>query len=114
MNKKFKRLERRLERRQRRQMDSRQKTSSNSPKTPSHNTYTVPLTDITNTVQQHSAVLNLGDTPPDPALERVSGLGPSFRPTHRLVTDNALKAVMTVVTLCDGNVTNRHDVTVNL
>ena len=25
-----------------------------------------------------------------------------------------LKAVMTVVTLCDGNVTNRHDVTVNL
>ena len=24
------------------------------------------------------------------------------------------KAVMTVVTLCDGNVTNRHDVTVNL
>jgi hypothetical protein len=24
------------------------------------------------------------------------------------------KAVMTVVTLCDGNVTNRHDVTANL
>ena len=26
----------------------------------------------------------------------------------------APKAVMTVVTLCDGNVTNRHDVTANL
>ena len=25
-----------------------------------------------------------------------------------------VKAVMTVVTLCDGNVTNRHDVTANL
>ena len=31
-----------------------------------------------------------------------------------LLPDDTTKAVMTVVMLCDGNVTNRHDVTANL
>ena len=77
-------------RRQRRNCtDKRRDITPNSPKTPSHSTYRVPLTDITNTVQ-HRAVLNLSDTPPDPALERALGLGPSFRTTPRPVTDSDL------------------------
>ena len=38
------------------------------------------------------------------------GLGSAVAVARRI----QLKAIMTVVTLCDGNVTNRHDITANL
>jgi hypothetical protein len=54
----------------------------------------------------------------EPSVEKPPMCGPSpFNPKGTdpitLLTQST-KAVMTVVTLCDGNVTNRHDVTANL
>ena len=70
-----------------------QKERHNTPNTsphypPVHSTET-GLTEISNTVQ-HRAVLSLSNTPVPPSLEKALGLGPSFRPTPKPITDRTL------------------------